>query len=102
VVRWFGKGGDTNPCKHVIAWGIFGHKFIVWENEKYELKFQKYYSKHSYNKKEDYKERDEDIFYSVEDAIDSFAEEEGLICQWEDINEFGYWNGSYIVFIGTK
>jgi hypothetical protein len=102
VVRWFGKGGDTKPCMHAIAWGTYGHKFIVWENEKYELKFQKYYSKHSYNKKEDYKERDEDMFYSEEDAIDSFAKGEGLICQWEDLNEFGYWNGSYIVFIGTK
>jgi len=42
------------------------------------------------------------MFYSEEDAIDSFAEGEGLIGQWEDLNEFGYWNGSYIVFSGTK
>lgn len=100
IVRWFGERGDSYPCKHVVAWGTLGNEFIVWENEKYELKFQEYYSKHSYNKKENSQEKGNYLFCSEEFAIDSFAEEEGLICECYEPNCYEYWNGSYVLFTG--
>ena len=106
LVRWFGKSGNINPCEHVVAWGTLWNDFIVWENDKYELKFHKYYSKHSANIIEACKQQDENMFYRKEDAIESFAEEEGLICEWEDDikywDESGCWTRGYIVFLGTR
>lgn len=109
LVRWFGKSGDINQCAHVVAWGTLGNEFIVWENDKYELKFHKHYSNHSSNNKQSYEEFDEDIFHSEATAIESFAKEEDLICEWEDcdeiryMEEYGCWSGrGYVVFLLTK
>lgn len=97
VVSWFGEEYGMNPCEHVVAWGTVGNDDIIWENKKYEPKFQEYWSKHSYK---DDKEHDDDIFDSEEEAIESFAEEEGLeyACHDDGVGH-GHSTGTYVLFL---
>jgi len=100
IVRHFGKNGDINNCKHVIAWGTLGNGYIVWENEKYQLKFLRYCNQHLYNKEEGNKSVC-DITHIEDLYLFPFAKEEGLICKCDEVVGFDYWNGAYFLFLET-